>query len=1078
MQANLSPSVNIIRDAERPFPYMETANSHLIFEQIASAFKSGVRTFSIVGSYGTGKSAFLLALMQHFSNPEKSKKFEPINGQFNGLKKFEFISIIGENRSFQDVLADKLGVESERKSVFTALKKKRDTLKKEQKCCIIIADEFGKFLEYATANDPSVQIYFLQELAEFVNDPDKNFLFLTTLHKNFDAYSVGESEKKEWEKVKGRFKELTFNEPVEQLLRLASKFIESQKHPDKPKVEGGLLNAIESAGVFRLQTELTEDFAKRIYPFDVLSAMTLTVALQRYGQNERSLFSFLTTEEYLGLNHFRKDKGDNPYLNLAWVFDYLTYNFSSSITSKHNNNDFFQWVTLRKTIERVYTTFAERVGDLLKLVKSIGLLDILGSDGAKIDTAFLQKYGELALGIKDVTPLIYELESKKIIIYQSFKKRFKLFEGTDENIEQLLAKERDKVQLSESLIPELKKYVTEQYHVAKAVSFKTGTPRVFEVKISDKPISNFNEKNNEIDGFINLVFSNQMFDFSEIGKSEPILYGIYKNYENLRQKIKEIQATKKAIDYVGAKGDTVAKEEMESWLSYHLRDLNETINVQLFGEIGNVNWYYECQEIDIQNKKAHNQVLSKICETVYYATPQYRNELINKVSYSSNINAARKNFLTDLFEKSPDTNFGYDDALMPPEKMVYLTLCKHTKLFDTEGGDFICQEPMGNPSFKYLWDTSIAFLDSTKSGKRPLSELIEKLYEKPFRLKNGLVDFWIIAFLRGHRDDMAIFKNGVYVPKVGGDTAELFFREAKNYEVKKFNIDGVRLQLFNKYRELTKQTHQGTITDSSFQETAKPFVVFYNKLSKYTQETKSVSQDCLAFAKTIRSAKDLEKLFFEDLPIAFGTNIDRLNESEDHLNEFVNRINTSIAELRQAYDNLIERIEDKILRIFGFEKQGFEIYLAAIQNRYSAIKGHLLYARQKSFLSRVKLPLDDRESWINSLAQVILSKQLKEFTDEEEIVLYERLADAFKELDDALTLNTMTFDSEKQQALTIEITGSDIVKVKKNVILNKKQKEEVKDFEKKIKKILKDASPSVFDAVLIGLLNKQHNDKD
>ena len=113
MQANLSPSVNIIRDAERPFHYIDTANSHHIFKQIASTFKSGVRTFSIVGSYGTGKSAFLLALMQHFGKPDKPI-FEPTNGQFNGLKQFEFISIIGENRSFQDVLAEKLNVNSER----------------------------------------------------------------------------------------------------------------------------------------------------------------------------------------------------------------------------------------------------------------------------------------------------------------------------------------------------------------------------------------------------------------------------------------------------------------------------------------------------------------------------------------------------------------------------------------------------------------------------------------------------------------------------------------------------------------------------------------------------------------------------------------------------------------------------------------------------------------------------------------------------------------------------------------------------------------------------------------------------
>lgn len=46
MKLNLSPSVNIVRDAERPSYYIPTANSQHIYAQIASQFKSGVRSFS------------------------------------------------------------------------------------------------------------------------------------------------------------------------------------------------------------------------------------------------------------------------------------------------------------------------------------------------------------------------------------------------------------------------------------------------------------------------------------------------------------------------------------------------------------------------------------------------------------------------------------------------------------------------------------------------------------------------------------------------------------------------------------------------------------------------------------------------------------------------------------------------------------------------------------------------------------------------------------------------------------------------------------------------------------------------
>ena len=97
----------------------------------------------------------------------------------------------------------------------------------------LIVDEFGKFLEYASQNEPKKELYFIQQLAEFVNNSDLNIVLYTTVHQNFDAYalSLTQSQKQEWTKVKGRFKEITFNEPVEQLLFLASEHLTDYNCP-------------------------------------------------------------------------------------------------------------------------------------------------------------------------------------------------------------------------------------------------------------------------------------------------------------------------------------------------------------------------------------------------------------------------------------------------------------------------------------------------------------------------------------------------------------------------------------------------------------------------------------------------------------------------------------------------------------------------------------------------------------------------------------------------------------------------------------------------------------------------------
>lgn len=63
-----SPSVNIVRDAGRALTYHPTANTRRIVAQVLADYETGLRACTLIGSYGTGKSAFLWALEQHLSD--------------------------------------------------------------------------------------------------------------------------------------------------------------------------------------------------------------------------------------------------------------------------------------------------------------------------------------------------------------------------------------------------------------------------------------------------------------------------------------------------------------------------------------------------------------------------------------------------------------------------------------------------------------------------------------------------------------------------------------------------------------------------------------------------------------------------------------------------------------------------------------------------------------------------------------------------------------------------------------------------------------------------------------------------
>src|SRR5690606_26938296 len=240
------------------------------------------RAFNIIGSYGTGKSSFLWALEQTLKGKSEAY-FGSVNGQFNWIKSFDFINFIGESRSFKEIFAERIGV---KKDTTKAILQELAAKTKANTCVVILVDEFGKFLEYAVANDPGSELYFIQELAEFANSPDYNILLITALHQNFGSYfyNLKANDRNEWEKVRGRLLDVSFNEPIEQLLFLAAEWqqemglnIQDERRFDKLKKLLQKSSLINNTGI------LDGDLARKLYPLDYLSAYVLVNALTRYG---------------------------------------------------------------------------------------------------------------------------------------------------------------------------------------------------------------------------------------------------------------------------------------------------------------------------------------------------------------------------------------------------------------------------------------------------------------------------------------------------------------------------------------------------------------------------------------------------------------------------------------------------------------------------------------------------------------------------------------------------------------------------------------------------------------------------
>lgn len=1057
-----TPSINIIRDNNIDFKYVTTPNNSLIFKQILDGFFSGgKRSFSIVGSYGSGKSSFLWAAQKTL---EKNKiVFSEFELELNKVPEFECISIIGNYNSLIKEFSEYLKLEdiNNTKIIFNFLQDLYEKNARLGKGLLIIVDEFGKFLEYASKNNPDRELYFIQQLAEFVNDASKNIIFIVTLHQGFDAYALNldKIQRQEWDKVKGRLKELSFNEPVEQLLLLAAKRINGTPEINDEFQE--LFKSIADANAFPLRDYFSIEIAAQLYPFDILSAAILTLALQKYGQNERSLFSFIDGEEHLSLLSISPNRG--RFFNLASVYDYLNYNYYYFLNSKQNP-DSAQWAGLKSALERLESIdniSLELIEEAKKIIKSIGLLNIFASKSIQLDTKFLKQYGHYALGIdlNNIDYLLIQLEQiHKIILYRKYAHRYLLTEGTDLDIHQALIDAEYLIDPIVNISEEIQKYFSFSYVLAKENYFKYGTPRFFSFVFSNSPIST--SPKGEIDGFINLIFS-ETIKKSEIKKisatyNQNILYGLVKNTIPIKKMIADISIINKVIEL--NQNDTIAVRELKSMLDNKEHELNNSIMSSIYSTDAEISWYFKGIDAKFNDRTGFNRYLSQMCNEIYHETPKVVFEMINKTKLSGAMLTARKKLLEAMTTKSSQIDLGFENDKFPPEKSIYQALLKQTGIH-IEGSNGVCY--FTTPTSKdilSLWRFCESFLETTQSNPRGVDELVKLLLKEPIKLKEGFLSFWLPIFIFVKKDEFALFEEGVYVPEVSKDVLELISVKPANYKIKAFNISGIHLDLFNSYRNMLEQSKEIQFSNKIFIDTIKPFLKFYRELPAYVKNTQRLSQEAIALREAIANAKDPEKSFFEDFPTALGYSVITLQANKLQLSVYAKTLQQTIRELRMAFEELISRFEVYLLERLGFENLEFDKYKTKIQDRFKHVKTHLLLPHQKPFYQRINSVLNDRRSWLLSIAQSCLGKQIEGMTDSEEPVLFHKLQTLIHELDNLTELSAQNINEQDEVFYKINISSlaDGFINSIDSVRLPKKQAKKIDDIASKVRKNLSD----------------------
>lgn len=1072
MERTFNLSANIENGFSKGVRYIVTPNAKKSIGNIVDSFKSGIHSFTIIGTYGTGKSSFLLAVESDMQQ-STSKNLLFNSSILSNNANYEILNIVGDYCELVTLLQHKLNYGKSGDSVLDALDSFYRKCRKQGKFLVIAIDEFGKVLEHAAKNNPEKELYFLQKLAEYVNEPSRQILLLTTLHQNFGSYAknLSEEQRNEWKKVKGRFKEITFVEPIEQLLHLASvQLQEGGKSPAFINAKNLHRLALETGFVAK---DFDEQTATQLYPLDTFSAYAITSAIQRYGQNERSLFSFLAMRGEDSVIDF--SPAERQTYNLAKVYDYTTYNFQAALNDA--NADSMTWASMRRALERTESLVWEsekQTNNAKCIIKAIALMNAFGNAGFRLDAKQLSRYAKWAMDIPDAESVISRLIKMQIIRFADYRGRLVLFEGTDVDLEGEFHEAGLVVPRPIHFIERLSLLFHQRISPVKAHFYQKGTPRFFDYKILEAPEKITPE--GDTDGYIELIFStkkNIIQELKSISGSAglALVFAYFKDTDNLITHLHNIDKYEFLLKIPYIETDKTARDEFHRLMEYEQDLINKELSDSLFSYNNQVVWIYNGKEQNVRSHRDFNKLLSRVCDEIYFQTPELRNELFNRHKLSGTISTARKNYLSALIEHNAEEDLGFPPYKFPPEKTIYYSLLKDTGLH--ANGTF--DDTNVKPSFRSLWDASEEFLQSTINKPRRISELTHTLLDKPYKVKQGLLDFWIPTYLFIRRQDFALYDatRGSFIPNVNMEFFDLLQKHLGDYQVKKFSVDGVKLGFFNQYRRFVNLGDEFSISTQSFIETIKPFLSFYVRLNDYTKHTHKFNhRSTMRFRDVLAQAKDPEQAFFEDLPNALGFDREKFKD-EQAINEYGQIIERAIRELRTCYTNLIDRIEERLVDEFGLTSGDYSEYIFEIRRRLANVKTHLLTDKQKEFYHHVMTEYENRTLWYQSICYTILDQRLDTLRDEQEDKLVDDLVYMFRECEKYADISRMTGEDEKSDAYSFDLVTNKGTNVRTSTyLLPEKDKKKATKLQKDIEKMLT-GNNNLDVCILLELLNNK-----
>jgi hypothetical protein len=957
----------------------------------------GTRAWSLTGPYGAGKSAFALFLADILAS---RKPGHPESGRLRnrvGLANKEFYPVLltAERAPLREGLTSALAAARKdltgtprgrpRRDPLLALRDVAEAARARRKTgLLVVVDELGKFLEFASARPEAADVFLLQQMAEEASRSQIPIVFITILHSGFADYLplAEEVRRNEWQKVQGRFQDVPYQLPAEQVLELVAASIQTSAPPrlkaawhEAASVSYGRLQLHDAI----LGRALGRHTAKCVPLHPVALALLWPLFRSKGAQNERSLFSFLTSSEPFGFQSFLENTQAEgysaPFYRLHDLYDYVTHALG---ISTFRGDQARRWAQIDQAISRLPADAPPGSGEL---IKAIGLLEILGRQaGLRSDVGTLSE--AVTPGV-DVPVVLQYLQDQSVLLFRRHLDAFSLWDGSDFDIEAAFRDAQARVRSSTSVHRQLERLFRPRPWVVQRHYLESGTMRYFEVAYVDTMVGKTRDlidSSSDADGRIlfcvppggqlALAASEETLPLSDVD-GKPVIMATPRQLRVLSEDLLEVEAWEYVSDHSPAlTSDQAARQEVRSRLKAAKDKLSQKVGPQL-GLPGHlfdpslVEWTHGASRFEGQSAEEFKRWLSAIMDTAYSKAPVLKNELLNRSVLSSAASRARRNLLEGMLTRGSVERLGFEGY--PPERSMYEAMLRSGGFHQPTDAAWRWQPPQ--KTWRMAYGHIEKFVRGASNQRKPLCNLYEELKRPPFGMREGPLPVLLVAFLLERADETALYEEGVLVPELRVEVLERLLRRPELFEVRSHKLTADQAKALTLLSELLlapSGLRSGARPEKALIPVVRSLVGSVAGLTPYAKQTRRLEPgDAVAVRDLLLDAKDPSKLLFVDLPGALG--IEALTISGTAL--FVERLRDRVRVLGRAHAALLDDIEQQLRGVFSLSGTAEAAY-GQLQHRARVVQGMVSEPKLRTFVLEASRDLAGRD-WREGLARAV-----------------------------------------------------------------------------------------------------------